>query len=96
MFFQENEVVMLLLGIGVLLFMLLRWPQFKQLPAAHLLLLSFSILLTSWVATVLEGLFAESSFYYQSLNCLEHSGNLGSAVIIAWWIRRAFTVSRES
>ena len=96
MFFEENEVVMLLLGVGVLLFMLLRWPQLKQLPGAHLLLLGFSILLTSWVATVLEGLFAESSFYYQFLNYLEHSGYVGSAVIIAWWIRIAFTVSRES
>ena len=52
MFFEENEVVMLLLGVGVLLFMLLRWPQLKQLPGAHLLLLGFIILLTSWVQKV--------------------------------------------
>jgi len=94
--FEENEVVMLLLGVGVLLFMLLRWPQLKQLPAAPLLILGFSILLSGWSATVLEGLFAEDSFYYQLFNSLEHVCYAGSAVLIVWWSWRAFAVSRES
>jgi hypothetical protein len=94
--FEENEVVMLLLGVGVLLFMLLRRPQLKQLPAATLLILGFSILLSGWAATVLEGLFVEGSLYYQLFNYLEHFCYAGSAVMIAWWSWRAFAVSRES
>ena len=94
--FEENEVVMLLLGVGVLLFMLLRWPQLKQLPAAHLLILGFSILLAGWAATVLEGLFAENSFYCQLFNYLEHGCYAGSAVMIAWWSWRAFAPGKET
>jgi len=96
MYFEETEVVMLLLGVGVLLFMLLRWPQLKQLPAANLLILGFSILLSGWAATVLEGFFAESSFYYQFLNYLEHFCYAGSAVTIAFWSWRAFALGKET
>jgi len=96
MFFEEAEVVMLFLGVVVLLFMVLRWSQFKQLPKSVLLLLGFSILLASWAATVLEGLFAEDSFSYQFFNYLEHCANMVSAGIIVWWIRRAFVLGRES
>ncbi len=66
--FKENEIVMLLLGVGVLIFVLLRRKQIKQLPSAHLLITCFSILLAGWAATVLEGFFEESSIYYKLFN----------------------------
>ena len=83
MVFEENEVVMLLLGVGVLLFMLLRWPQLKQLPASKNLVMGFMFLLAS-------------SFYYQFLNYLEHFCYAGSAVTIAFWSWRAFAIGKEA
>ena len=94
--FEENEVVMLLLGVGVLLFMLLRLPQLKQLPASKTLVIGFMLILVGWAATVLEGLFEESSFYYQIFNYLEHFCYAGSAVTIAFWSWRAFAIGKET
>ena len=96
MAFEENEIVMLLLGVGVLILVLLRRKQLKQLPGAYLLITCFSILLAGWTATVLEGLFENGSFYYQLFNYLEHLCYAGSAMMIAWWSCRAFALGKET
>ncbi len=94
--FEENEIVMLLLGIGVLIFVLLRREQLKLLPASYLLIACFGILLAGWAATVLEGLFENGSVYYQCFNYLEHVCYAGSAMMIAWWSWRAFAPGKEN
>jgi hypothetical protein len=96
MAFEENEMVMLFLGIGVLIFILLRRKQLKQLPGAHLLITSFSILLVGWLATVLEGLLEADSFSQQLFNYLEHFCDAGSGLMMAWWSWRTFTLSKEA
>jgi len=64
---QENEIVMLIIGLGVLIFLLGNRSQLKRIPFADFLLLAFHALLAGWILTVLEGF-----FWGELLNYLEH------------------------
>ena len=78
--YHENEVVMLILGLGTLVFIFLNYTQLKRLPSAFLLLTSFVVLLVGWLATVLEGFFLADFFNY-----LEHSAYALSSVLLMVW-----------
>ncbi len=82
---QENEVVMALLGIGVLVFIMANRLPLKHLPASEILIVGFYMLLTSWILTVLEGF-----FWGNPLNFLEHMCYAGSAVLVVAWCWRVF------
>ena len=82
---QENEVVMLLMAIGVLIFILFNRRQIMRIEAAGLLVAAFCILLIGYVFTVLEGFFMEAL-----LNFLEHACYAGSSVLIALWCMKVF------
>lgn len=77
---QENEVVMLLLGIAVLFFIVLNTKQVKRIYAWNVLVFSYLCMLSGWIFTILEGFFLE---YY--LNILEHVSYFISSVILAFW-----------
>lgn len=81
---QENEVVMLALGVGVLAFALKHRKQLARVPHWRLLFLAYRILLVAWTATVLEGFFLPTA-----LNLLEHAGYAAAATLIALWCWRA-------
>lgn len=81
----ENEVVMLLLGVGVLIFILGNRPRLKSLPASNILIAGFYVLLAGWTVTVIEGLFWEGV-----LNYIEHGCYAVSAVIVAVWCFKVF------
>jgi len=81
----ENEVVMLLIGVGVLIFILTSRPQLKRLPASNVLIVGFYVLLVGWVLTVLEGFFWE-----QLLDHLEHMCYAVSSVLVAIWCWKVF------
>jgi MFS superfamily sulfate permease-like transporter len=88
----ENEIVMLLIGVGVLIFILGSRSRLKRLPASNILIVGFYILLAGWVLTVLEGFFWEGV-----LNYLEHLCNAVSSVLVAVWCWKVFGGSpRES
>ncbi|MGB2807522.1 MAG: hypothetical protein WBC22_07270 [Sedimentisphaerales bacterium] len=87
----ENEVVMLLIGVGVLIFILGSRPRLKSLPASNILFASFYMLLVSWILTVLEGFFWE-----EILNYIEHACHAVSAVIVAVWCWKVFGRGRET
>lgn len=82
---QENEVVMLLMAIGVLIFILFNRRQIMRIEAAGLLVTAFCILLIGYVFTVLEGV-----FLLTLLNFLEHACYAGSSVLIALWCMKVF------
>jgi len=82
---QENEVVMLLMAIGVLIFILFNRPQIMRIEAAGLLVTAFCILVIGYVFTVIEGFLLLSLF-----NFLEHVCYAGSSVLIALWCMRVF------
>ncbi len=94
--FEENEIVMLLLGVGVLILVIFRRKPLKQLPGSYLLITSFSIVLTGWTATVVEDLFEHGSIYNRLFNYLEHFCYAGSTMMIAWWSYRTFFLGKET
>ena len=75
-----NELIMLILGAGVLYLTILNKQKIRRIYAWKLLLLSFYYMMAGWVFTVMEGYFME-----QFINILEHISYLASAVIMAWW-----------
>lgn len=77
---QENEVVMLLLGFGILLFITVSIREIKRIYAWNILIFSYLWLLTGWIFTVLEGFFLENF-----LNILEHVSYALSALIMMLW-----------
>ena len=82
---QENEIVMLLLGLGVLIFMLGNRQRIKSIPASNILMACFYTLVTGWVFTVVEG-FIWPGFF----NLLEHLCYAGSSVLMAVWCWKTF------
>lgn len=87
----ENEVVMLLIGVGVLIFILGSRPRLKDLPASNILIMGFYLLLVSWILTVLEGFFWE-----ELLNYLEHAFYAVSSVFVAVWCWKVFGNRKEA
>jgi hypothetical protein len=89
--FQENEVVMLVLGIGVLLFIVKNLEQVKRIFLWKILIGSYYILLSGWFFTVIEGFFLE---YY--FNLLEHICYAVSTVMVAVWCwKSTFRIEEE-
>ncbi len=82
---QDNEVVMLLMAIGVLIFILVNRRLIMRIEAARVLVASFCVLLAAYVLTVLEGFFLEDL-----LNFLEHLCYAASSVLIALWCMKVF------
>ena len=89
--YQPNEIVMLLLGVGVFVFIIKNRVGLKRLPAYEILMTAFYLLLLSWAATVLEG-FVLSPF----LNLLEHAGLAASSVLTAVWCWKASTGEKRA
>lgn len=82
---QENELITLLIGIGLFIFIIFNYSKLKTLPAIKIILAGLSILLIGWILTILEGFFLEDL-----LNLLEHLFYTLSAIIIAVWFWIAF------
>jgi hypothetical protein len=77
---QQNEIVMLILGLGVFIFILRKRSQLKRFPSSKILVLGFYMLLAGWSLTVMEGL-----FWGVLLNYLEHIFySIGSLLVTAW------------
>jgi fluoride ion exporter CrcB/FEX len=85
MMVQGNEVVLLVLGIGVLLFIVGNRNKLKYLPASKILLTAFLFSFTGWSATVIE------TFLLGNLtNAIEHICYMVSAIFLAIWCWKAF------
>ena len=81
----ENEVVMLSLGVGVLVFILGNRARLKNLPASNILFAAFYMLLAGWIVTVLEGFFWE-----EILNHIEHTCYAVSSIFVMIWCWKVF------
>jgi hypothetical protein len=88
--FQENEVVMVILGFGTLLFIFSNRHQLKRLPSSATLLSSFFVLCLGWILTVLE-----SFFFGDVLNLLEHASYAASSILLAIWCWQVLHVNRH-
>lgn len=88
---QENEIVMLLIGVGVLIFIVNNRVQFKRLPAWKILATAFYVLLGGWVLTVIEGF-----FWNELLNLFEHICYATSSVLVTAWCWKIFGIEKEA
>jgi hypothetical protein len=75
-----NEVVMLILGLGVVWFVFLNKYKIRRILAWKLLLYAFYFLMAGWFFTVIEG-FVLMPFF----NLLEHISYSVSSIIMAMW-----------
>ncbi len=82
---QENEIILLLLGLGVLIFVLSNRLRLQRLPESKTLIAGFYMLMAGWVLTVLEGFLLEGL-----LNFIEHMCYASSAVLVAAWCWKVF------
>ncbi len=82
---QENEVIMLLIAVGVLIFALISRPRLNRLPASRTLFAAFYVRLLGWVLTVLEGFVLG-----ETLNLLEHGCYAISVTLLAAWCWQVF------
>jgi len=82
---QQNEIIMLLLGIGCMIFILVNKQKVKRIPLAKLLIAGFYVLLAGYVLTILEGL-----FWMDFLNVLEHICYTTSSILMAVWCWKLF------
>ena len=84
---QGNEIVMLCLGLGGLIFLWRNRNMVYRLPSGKTLILCFCILLLGWLMTVLEGF-----FWPALLNYLEHICYAVSSIFLAFW---TFTIFKQ-
>ena len=78
---QENEVIILILGIAVLGFILSNISKVKKLPLYGVMLTAFIVLLLGGTFTVLEGFFLA-----EILNMAEHIAYTLCAVLLLAWV----------
>lgn len=87
---QESELIMVLLGSGVLFFLLANTPQLRRIPEYRLLIVSYAILFFGWVLTVAEGIFLG-----RLLNFMEHLCYAISSAMLALWIWKVCKSGKE-
>jgi hypothetical protein len=87
---QENEIITLVLGLGVLCLFLLGRLRIREIPAWHYFLASFVTLVAGFIFTVLEGFFLQDT-----LNFLEHVCYGVSSILLAFWCWKALSSDPE-
>jgi hypothetical protein len=87
----ESEVTMLILGLVVLVFMFMRYSDLKRIPWFKILTISFCLLIISFIATVVEGIFWEAY-----INLLEHFCGALSSIFVTVWFWKVFAKGKES
>lgn len=85
----ENEVVSLLLSLGILLFIWANLWRIREIGGYRYLLSSFLAYVIALIFTLLEGIVWEPGF-----NFLEHLGYMVSAALLAIWIARPAWLKR--
>ena len=89
MILQQNEVTILLLGTGVLIFVLIHRRRLDRLPEHRMLIASFGFQLAAWFLTVLEGI-----CWGSALNIAEHICYLATSLLLFIWCWRVFRRDR--
>ena len=88
---QENEIIMCVLGLGILTYTLVNKSLFKRIPSSKILLVAFCTVAVGWVLTVLEGF-----FWYSILNFIEHMCYAASSILTVIWCWKVFPGAKEA
>lgn len=90
--FQSNEIITLLLGVGVLLFIAINHRMLRRMPRSGVLLSGFTLYVVGWFCTVAEGV-----IWLDTFNAIEHvCYALGGVMIVVWSIGELVTRERPS
>ena len=84
--FQEDEVIMFTLGLGIFFFILANRFRIKRIPEYKLLISAYTIVLSAWILTVLEGFFLGRLLNFFEHACYAVSGSM--MVLWCWKILR--------
>ena len=87
---QPHEIIVLLLGLGVLVFILENRQKLHLIPASRILTSAFSLVLAGWILTVLESL-----FWKDVLNFLEHFCYAAGSFSMAVWCWKVFKPRKD-
>ena len=87
---EGSEVIVALLGAGVLVFIIANRPRLRRLPAWKVLIAGFLALLTGWTLAILEDFSAERFW-----NVSEHLCYALSCALVAAWCWSVFTSGKE-
>ena len=85
---RQDEVIALILAIGVFIFMAGNSKILRQFPSSRLLMTGFCLYLAASIFTIVEGFAFETV-----LNVLEHTCYFSSALCAAIWV--SITVASE-
>jgi cell shape-determining protein MreD len=88
---QQNEIIMLLLSMGLMFFILINKQKVKRIPVAKILTAGFYVLFAGYVLTNLEGLFG-----YDLLNVLEHICYAASSILMTVWCWKIFAYKKDT
>ena len=88
---RGNEVIALIVAIGVTLFLLQNRRQLRALPRRWLFYTAFGVAVGGKVLTV-----AEDYLFGDILNLLEHFCFVGSTILLAVWCWRTFVARGEA
>ncbi len=84
---QHNEIVMLLLGVGVFVFSLMNHRRLKGVHAWNILVVAYAVVFAAWCFTVIEGFFWKELFNY-----FEHIFYTISSILVMIWCWRVLKV----
>lgn len=76
-----DELIMLLLGLVVLVFILMNKTRLRKIPGYKVFVSAFFCFLAAWVFTVLEGI-----FWRETLNLLEHALYVSGTALLFIWV----------
>lgn len=79
-----DELIMLLLGLAVLVFIVMNKIRLRSIPAFKVFAAAFFCFLAAWIFTVLEGF-----FWKDALNLLEHALNVSGTALLFIWVLKA-------
>lgn len=82
---HDNEVIMLLIGLGCLFFISSNNAKLRQVKDWKLITAGFLLMMCAWFATILEGL-----IWPDALNIIEHVCYTAGAIVTAIWFWRVF------
>ncbi len=86
---QENEIITLLIGLGVGIFIIVNRVRLKRLPHSGLLFAGYGLLLSGWSFTIMEGFGLRPVF-----NFIEHLSFMLSSLLVALWCWKVFIGER--
>jgi len=87
---QQNEIIVLVLGIGVLIFVLNNRQKLLLVPASQILIWGFSLILAGWILTVMKGF-----FWKDFLKLAAHFCYAASSLLMTAWCWKVFKSGKD-